>query len=118
MSDFATLGIKVDEDGFMEDPDCWTEDVARAIAATEDVPELTEDHWKIINYLRQYFKNYGMAPMIRRWSRRRATTCRRFTHCSPAARPRAPARSPACPSPPAACKPKPVRRGEQGKTWV
>jgi tRNA 2-thiouridine synthesizing protein E len=66
MSDFATLGIKVDEDGFMEDPDCWTEDVARAIAATEDVPELTEDHWKIINYLRQYFKNYGMAPMIRK----------------------------------------------------
>ena len=30
------------------------------------MPELTEDHWKVINYLRDYYKQYGIAPMIRK----------------------------------------------------
>lgn len=58
--------VEVDEDGFVQDPGCWSEDLARAIAATEDVPELTEDHWKLINYLRDYYQQFGIAPMVRK----------------------------------------------------
>lgn len=58
--------IAVDEDGFLEDPDVWSEDLARAIAQMEDVEELTEDHWKVVNYLRDYYKQFGIAPMIRK----------------------------------------------------
>jgi len=60
------MGIAVDEDGFLEDPEQWNEQVALAIAQTEDVTDMTEDHWKIVNYLRNYFVTYGMAPMIRK----------------------------------------------------
>lgn len=58
--------IEVDEDGFMSEPDQWNEDIAKAMAATEGVDELTEDHWKVVNYLRSYFMQFGVAPMIRK----------------------------------------------------
>ncbi len=64
--EWEDVKIMVDEDGFMENPEEWNERVALALASTEDVTELTEDHWKIINYLRDYFKQYGIAPMIRK----------------------------------------------------
>jgi dissimilatory sulfite reductase related protein len=60
------LTVDVDEDGFIQEPDCWSESLAAAIAKVEDVPELTEDHWKVINYLRGYYKQFGVAPMIRK----------------------------------------------------
>ncbi|MBZ4686896.1 MAG: dissimilatory sulfite reductase related protein [Clostridia bacterium] len=58
--------IELDEDGFMVDPDLWDEDVAVALAKTEEIDELTEDHWKVINYLRDYYQQFGIAPMIRK----------------------------------------------------
>ncbi|RME74223.1 MAG: TusE/DsrC/DsvC family sulfur relay protein [Chloroflexi bacterium] len=60
------IQVEVDEDGFIQNPEVWTEALARAIAKTEDVEELTEDHWKVINYLRDYYQQYGIAPMIRK----------------------------------------------------
>ena len=64
--EWEDVKIEVDEDGFMENPEDWNEKVALALASTEEVGDLTEDHWKIINYLRDYFKQYGIAPMIRK----------------------------------------------------
>lgn len=58
--------VELDEDGFLEDYQVWTEEVAHALAATEEVEELTEDHWKMINYLREYFEQFGVAPMVRK----------------------------------------------------
>lgn len=58
--------IEVDEDGFIQDPEKWDEQVAKAIAETEGVAQLTEDHWKIVKYLRDYYQEFGIAPMIRK----------------------------------------------------
>lgn len=58
--------IEVDEDGFIQDPEIWSEDLAFAIAQIEEVEELTEDHWKVVNYLRNYYQQFGIAPMIRK----------------------------------------------------
>lgn len=58
--------IEVDEDGFLVNPELWNEDIVKAFAALEDIPNLTEDHWKVINYLRDYYKQFGIAPMIRK----------------------------------------------------
>ncbi len=59
--------VEVDEDGFIQEPDQWSEQLAAAMAKTEEeIPELTPDHWKVINYLRTYYKQYGIAPMIRK----------------------------------------------------
>src|SRR3972149_5892623 len=64
--DLEGIQIDVDEDGFIQDPATWTEDLAAAIAKTEDVEDLTEDHWKIVTYLRNYYQQFGIAPMIRK----------------------------------------------------
>lgn len=58
--------IEIDEDGFLVDPDVWNQDIVEVFAKLEDVSELTEDHWKVINYLRDYYKQFGIAPMIRK----------------------------------------------------
>ena len=38
----------------------------RFLAKTEGVDDMTEDHWKVVNYLREYYLQYNMAPMIRK----------------------------------------------------
>jgi len=58
--------IEVDEDGFICDPDKWNEAVAETLAETEGIEELTEEHWKVMNYLRDYYQKFGVAPMIRK----------------------------------------------------
>ncbi len=60
------IKIEVDEEGFLANPEEWNERVAVALATTEGVSELTAEHWKVINYLRNYYKQYGIAPMIRK----------------------------------------------------
>ena len=60
------IDIEVDEDGFMQEPDQWNEDVAKALATTEGVEEMGDDHWKLVHYLRDYYLKFGIAPMIRK----------------------------------------------------
>jgi tRNA 2-thiouridine synthesizing protein E len=62
----GSVKIEVDEDGFMQEPDQWSEEVAKALATTEGVDALTEEHWKVVNYLRDYYLKFGIAPMIRK----------------------------------------------------
>lgn len=62
----GNVSVDVDEDGFLTEPSEWTEDVAAALATTEGVDELNEDHWKVVKYLRDYFQTYQVAPMIRK----------------------------------------------------
>lgn len=64
----VTLGskeIEIDEDGFIQEPDLWDEGVAKDLAKTEEVAEMTPDHWTIVNFLRNYFLEFGIAPPIR-----------------------------------------------------
>ena len=60
------IKIEVDEDGFMQEPELWNEGIAKALATTEAVNDLTEEHWKVVNYLREYYLKFGIAPMIRK----------------------------------------------------
>ncbi len=56
----------VDEDGFLENPDIWNEGVAKDFAPTEGVDALSDDHWVVVNYIREYYLKFGTAPMIRK----------------------------------------------------
>jgi tRNA 2-thiouridine synthesizing protein E len=58
--------LEIDEDGFIQDPGEWDESVATALAHTEAVDQMTDDHWKVVHYLRDYYLEYNMAPMIRK----------------------------------------------------
>ena len=57
---------EVDEDGFLQAPGIWNQEVAKDFAVSEGVTELTENHWKVIHYLRNYYLQFGIAPMVRK----------------------------------------------------
>ena len=68
----VTLGgieIEVDEDGFIQEPDKWSKEVAEDLAKLEQASPMSEDHWKLVNYLRNYFLEYDIAPPIRMLTR-------------------------------------------------
>jgi tRNA 2-thiouridine synthesizing protein E len=58
--------FELDEDGFIQNPELWDEAVAAELAKVEGIQELTEDHWKLVQYIRNYYKEFNIAPMIRK----------------------------------------------------
>lgn len=68
MPEIEVGGIKIqlNNDGFLLEPDNWDKDVALVLAkAEEGLDELTEEHWTIINYIRSYYQEKDIAPMVR-----------------------------------------------------
>ncbi len=64
----ATLGgmeIEIDEDGFIQEPGKWNQAIAEDLAKVEQAYPMSEEHWKIVNYLRDYYLKYEIAPPIR-----------------------------------------------------
>jgi TusE/DsrC/DsvC family sulfur relay protein len=57
--------LELSKDGHLADPDEWDEDVARGFAELEG-RELTDEHWKVIFYLREYWQQFAIAPMMRK----------------------------------------------------
>ena len=64
----ATLP-QTDDDGFLTKGDVWTEEVAELLAQILIPGDLTEDHWRVINYMRQYYLEVGSVPPVRKLSR-------------------------------------------------
>lgn len=54
---------EVDADGYLVEPD-FSEEAVQVIAAAEGVA-LTDDHWTIINYLRDKYREDGHTPNFR-----------------------------------------------------
>ena len=64
--EFNGQSIETTATGFLVNQEDWSEDLARAMAAAEDIPELTERHWDLINYLREeFFENRENQPNTR-----------------------------------------------------
>ncbi len=55
---------KFNAEGYLEDPNAWTPELAAEIAKREGV-SLTERHWVVINYARNEWKTKGEAPTLR-----------------------------------------------------
>ncbi len=56
--------LRTDPNGYLLDLDDWSVEVAEAIAQVEEIT-LTEDHWEIVNYLRDYYQRFGHTPNVR-----------------------------------------------------
>jgi len=56
--------IEVDEEGYLQTLSDWTKEIAVALAASDDA-ELGEDHWEVIDFLREYYEEYQIAPAVR-----------------------------------------------------
>jgi tRNA 2-thiouridine synthesizing protein E len=55
---------KLDNDGFLRELSTWKREVADELAKRNDLGPLTEDHWKIIEYVRDYYLKTGEGPPI------------------------------------------------------
>ena len=58
--------VNFDEEGFMIDPQVWNKDIAVELAKEIGIEELTETHWKVIEFSRSDFETQGEAPGLRR----------------------------------------------------
>ena len=55
---------ETDEEGYLVNLSDWSEDVANHIAKEENI-EMTDNHWEVINFLREYYNEYQIAPAVR-----------------------------------------------------
>jgi TusE/DsrC/DsvC family sulfur relay protein len=65
------MGIEVkgktyetDEEGYLVNLSEWNEDVGAAIAVEEKI-DMTQNHWEVVNFLREYYNEYQIAPAVR-----------------------------------------------------
>ena len=63
--EIAGKAIEFDKDGFMLEPGLWDEAVARAIAEEEGIDQVSEKHWAIVNFIREYWREQDLAPPVR-----------------------------------------------------
>ncbi|MCP3673656.1 MAG: TusE/DsrC/DsvC family sulfur relay protein [Gammaproteobacteria bacterium] len=53
-----------DEEGYLIDLASWNKELAVLIAADEEI-EMSDDHWEVVNFLRQYYEDFQIAPAVR-----------------------------------------------------
>jgi tRNA 2-thiouridine synthesizing protein E len=59
-----TLMPERDAEGYLVEPGDWNEDIARALAADENLV-LNDDHWDAIRFMRDYYEEHQIAADAR-----------------------------------------------------
>ena len=65
MATIAGSDVHVNEEGFLTEFDEWNEDIGAELAKNIDV-ELTDEHWQLIKWLREDYKEKGETATTRR----------------------------------------------------
>ena len=56
--------VEHDEEGYITNLSEWTKELADVISDAEGV-EMGEEHWAVVNFLRDYYEEYQIAPAVR-----------------------------------------------------
>jgi len=56
--------IETDEEGYLVNLSDWTEDIALELAKSENL-EMDDSRWEVVNFLREYYDEYQIAPAVR-----------------------------------------------------
>lgn len=56
--------IETDEEGYLVNLSDWTENVALELAKGEGL-DMDENRWEVVNFLREYYSEYQIAPAVR-----------------------------------------------------
>jgi len=64
MVEVAGKSFEVDEEGYLTNLNDWNQDIAEYLAKEEKV-EMTQNHWDVVNFLREYYDEYQIAPAVR-----------------------------------------------------
>src|SRR5690349_14269906 len=62
---YAGQTVAVNDEGFFEDPEQWTDEMAPEIAVSVGIGELTEQHWRAIKFMRPKNHAKGTGPTVR-----------------------------------------------------
>ena len=57
--------VTFDNEGFLWSVDDWSEEVAVALAAESGLATLDETHWRVLHFLRRYYRENGRSPLNR-----------------------------------------------------
>jgi TusE/DsrC/DsvC family sulfur relay protein len=63
--DYEGNTYEVDEDGFLQSLESWNKDWVEYVKVEEGITDVTDEHWKVINMLQEYYEKNGIAPMVR-----------------------------------------------------
>ena len=61
--EFNGKNYRVYPNGNLVDPSEWTEEMAKVLADKEGI-QLTDDHWEVLRFLRKFYFQYGITPMV------------------------------------------------------
>ena len=64
-TEIAGHRIHVDDEGFLTEYDEWDDELAAALAAQIGI-DLTDEHWKVLRFLREDFRDRGETATNRR----------------------------------------------------
>lgn len=54
----------LDNDGFLKELVTWNQDIAHELGERNDIEPLTNDHWKVIDFVREYYLKHKEGPPI------------------------------------------------------
>ena len=57
--------VERNQEGFLANPVDWTKELAAEIAQEAGIAELTNEHWKVIDFSRSNAEDSGAAPTLR-----------------------------------------------------
>jgi len=80
---FATAPPRLGADGFMTEIEDWDQKLAEELARLNDIGPLTEEHWKIIRFVRDYYRKCQQGPPILKISRATGLSARRICELFP-----------------------------------
>ena len=61
----AGVTVDLNDEGFLVDANAWTEELAVELAHREGIDTLSDDHWKVIRFMRSEFFDKGTGPTVR-----------------------------------------------------
>lgn len=56
--------ITTDANGYLTDSRQWNNQIALIVAKLEGI-EMTDDHWQVVKYVRQFYEEFNTSPSIR-----------------------------------------------------
>ncbi len=59
-----TTEARLDEEGFLKLITGWSRPVAEQLAVLNDIGPLSEDHWRVIEFVRDYYREHGAGPPV------------------------------------------------------
>ncbi|NRA77588.1 MAG: TusE/DsrC/DsvC family sulfur relay protein [Pseudoalteromonas sp.] len=64
MLEFNNKQIETDKQGYLLDSNVWCEELAPIIAEQENIT-LSEQHWEVVHFVRDFYVEYNTSPAIR-----------------------------------------------------